>query len=129
MQNLRQIKLADALGKKIIGVQVSDDKHIIKYDDGSFTFFERWEEWGSPSQGDVALKYETLVEKLRVRKDGSTYFTKTQEMLIELGILDGQKLIEDAKERIEKYVESCEAIDRKEYEILKKRFETEEGHK
>ena len=103
MQELKQIKLADAIGKKIVGIKVGYEKHIIKYDDGTFTFFERWEEWGSPSQGDTMLKYEKFIEKLGVRSDGSTYFTWTQEMLIELGILDGKMLIEDAKERIEKY--------------------------
>lgn len=45
MQELKQIKLTDAVGKKIAGVKVGYEKHIIKYEDGTFTFFERWEEW------------------------------------------------------------------------------------
>lgn len=48
-------------------------------------------------------------------------------MLIELGILDGQKLVQDAKERIEKYVEECKARERKEYEKLKAKFEIGDG--
>ena len=127
MQELKQIKLADAIGKKIVGVKVGSEKHIIKYEDGTFTFFERWEEWGSPSQGDIMLRYEKFIEKLGVRSDGSTYFTGVQEMLIELGILDGQKLIEDAKERIEKYVEECKVRERKEYDRLKAKFELGDG--
>lgn len=127
MQELKQIKLTDAVGKKIAGVKVGYEKHIIKYEDGTFTFFERWEEWGSPQQGDVTLKYEKFIERLGIRSDGSTYFTGTQEMLIELGILDGQKLVQDAKERIEKYVEECKARERKEYEKLKAKFEIGDG--
>lgn len=127
MQELKQIKLTDAVGKKIAGVKVGYEKHIIKYEDGTFTFFERWEEWGCPGQGDVTLKYEKFIEKLGIRSDGSTYFTGTQEMLIELGILDGQKLVQDAKERIEKYVEECKARERKEYEKLKAKFEIGDG--
>ena len=127
MQELKQIELADAIGKKIVGVKVGSEKHIIKYEDGTFTFFERWEEWGSPSQGDIMLRYEKFIEKLGVRSDGSTYFTGVQEMLIELGILDGQKLIEDAKERIEKYVEECKVRERKEYDRLKAKFELGDG--
>ncbi len=123
MQELKQIKLADAIGKKIKGVEVASEKHIIAFEDGTFTFFERWEKWGSPSQGDITLKYEKFIEKLGVRSDGSTYFSGVQEMLIKLGILDGEKLIEDAKERIEKYVEECKTRERKEYEKLKAKFE------
>ena len=44
-------------------------------------------------------------------------------MLIELGILDGQKLVEDAKERIKKYVEGCKVYELKEYNRLKAKFE------
>jgi len=73
------------------------------------------------------LKYEKFIEKLGVRSDGSTYFTWTQEMLIELGILDGKMLIEDAKERIEKYVEECKVRERKEYDRLKAKFELGDG--
>lgn len=123
MQKINQIKLTDAIGKKIVGVKISSEKHVIKYEDGTFSFFERWEDWGSPTQGDIMLNYGEFVQKLNIRKDGSTYFTTTQYMLIELGILDGQKLIEDAKKRIEKYVKECEDRERKEYERLKAKFE------
>lgn len=122
MQELKQIKLVDAIGKKIIGVKISCDKHIIKYDDGTFTFFERYEDWGSPSQCDVILKYEKFIEKLGIRPDGSTYFTNTQKMLIDLEILDGDKLIADAKERIEKYVIENNMREIKQYEKLKQKF-------
>lgn len=123
MQELKQINLTDAIGKKIVGVKTGRDKVAIKYSDGTFSFFERWYEWDCQQYGDITLKYEKFIEKLNVRSDGSTYFTETQRMLIELGILDGQKLIEDAKERIEKYVEEYKVRERKEYEKLKAKFE------
>lgn len=123
MQELKQINLTDAIGKKIVGVKTGSDKVIIKYSDDTFSFFERWYEWDCLLHGDIPLKYEKFIEKLGIRSDGSTYFTETQEMLIALGILDGQKLIEDAKERIEKYVEECKVRERKEYEKLKAKFE------
>jgi len=120
---LKQIKLADAIGKTIKGIEVGYEKHIIAYTDGTFSFFERYEEWGSTYQSDITLKYEQFIEKLGIRGDGTTYFTGTQEMLIKLGILDGEKLIEDAKERIEKYVEDCKISERKKYEELKAKYE------
>lgn len=124
MQDLKQIKLSEAIGKRIADVRVASEKHIIKYDDGSFSFFERYEEWDSQYQDDITLKYEKFIERLGIRSDGSTYFTGVQEMLIELGILDGDKLIEDAKGRIEKYVADCEIRERKDYEKLRAKFES-----
>lgn len=123
MQVLNQINLADAIGKTIAKIAVSSDRHVIAYTDGSFSLFERYEEWGSPNQSDVKISYKSCVAKLNIRADGSTWFTSTQEMLIEAGVLDGDKLIEDAKERIDAYVAQCEESDRKRYEGLKARFE------
>lgn len=122
MQELRQIKLDDAIGKKIKGVAVGSEKHIITYEDGTFSFFEQYEEWGSSVQDDVPLNYGRFIEKLGIRQDGSTYFTSLQEMLIKLGIISGEKLIEDSKERIEKYVEEVEKKEKKEYERLKQKY-------
>lgn len=124
MQEIKQIKLTDAIGKKVISVKIASEKHIIKYEDGTFSFFQRYEDWGCQFQEDIPLKYEKFIEKLNIRSDGTTWFTDTQEMLIELGLLDGQKLIADAKERIDEYVKKCNERDLREYERLKLKFES-----
>lgn len=122
MQELKQIKLTDAIGKKIKAVRIERDKHVIVYDDGSFSFFQKYEEWGSDFSSDIELKYEKFIDKLGIREDGSTYFTSTKEMLIAVGVLDRFKLIEDAKERIEKYVEEKRERRYKLYKELEKEF-------
>lgn len=123
MQELNQIWLKDAIGKKITAVEVGHDKHAIKFDDGSFSFFERWEEWGSPRQGNTKITYEEFFKKLNVQKNGDVIFTETQEMLINLGAMDGKKLLEDAKGIIQDKVDNIERQERKMYEILKSKFE------
>ena len=100
---------------------------ITIYTDGSFSCFKEYDDWGSITNDDKKLKYDVFIEKLGIRSDGSTYFTGLQEFLIKAGILDGQKLIEDAKERIEKYIEDCEVKERKEFERLKAKFQIEDG--
>jgi len=123
MQDLNQINLKEAIGKTIAKVAVTHDRHAIAYTDGSFSYFGRFDDWGSPSREDANLNYETFIERLNIRSDGSTYFTSTQEMLIAIGALDGAKLIEDAKERIAGYVANSEKLERKRYEELKAKFE------
>lgn len=122
MQEFKQIKLADSIGKKIVAIKVAHCKHIIKYDDGSFSFFERYEEWGSSILEDTKLKYEVFIQKLNVQNDGRVLFTETQQFLIDLGILDGNKLIEDGKNKINERIAEIEMRERKEYERLKYKF-------
>lgn len=119
----KQIKLADAIGKTIKGIEVGYDKHLIAYTDGTFSFFVRYEEWGSTHQSNIVIKYENFIENLGINRDGTTYFTETQEMFINLGIIDGEQLIKDAKDRIEEYVEAFNKSERKKYEELKAKFE------
>ena len=104
MQELKQVELKQAIGKTVKDVFIEYRNFVIIYTDGSFSCFKEYDDWGSITNDDKKLKYEVFIEKLGVRGDGSTYFTGLQEFLIKAGILDGQKLIEDAKERIEKYV-------------------------
>jgi len=122
MQVLNQIKLSEAIGKKIVAVAVSYERHAIKYEDGSFSYFGRFDNWDSPEQADVILKYDTFIEKLNIRGDGSTWFTNTQELLIKIGVLDGDKLIEDAKSRIDAYVADYEKRELKELQRLTEKY-------
>lgn len=125
MQELNQIELKQAIGKTIKDVFIGHRNFVIIYTDGSFSCFKEYDDWGSITNDDVFLKYEVFIERLGVRRDGSTYFTEFQEFLIKAGILDGQKLIEDAKTHIDKCVEEFAIRDRKEYDRLKIIFETE----
>lgn len=122
MQELKQIELKQAIGKTIKDVFIDYSRFVIIYTDGSFSCFQEYDDWGSITYDDKKIKYEFLIEELGIRSDGSTYFTQLQDFLIKAGILDGQKLIEDAKERIEKYVSDCELKERKEYERLRAKF-------
>jgi hypothetical protein len=127
MQELKQVELKQAIGKTIKDVFIEYRNFVIIYTDGSFSCFKEYDDWGSITNDDKKLKYEVFIEKLGIRSDGSTYFTGLQEFLIKAGILDGQKLIEDAKERIEKYIEDCKTKERKEFERLKAKFQIEDG--
>lgn len=127
MQELKQLELKQAIGKTIKNVFIEYRKFVIIYTDGSFSCFKEYDDWGSITNDDKKLKYEVFIEKLGIRSDGSTYFTGLQEFLIKAGILNGQKLIEDAKERIEKYVSDFEAKEKKEYERLMTKFHSEIG--
>jgi hypothetical protein len=122
MQELKQVELKQAIGKTIKDVFIEYNSFAIVYTDGSFSCFKEYDDWGIITKDDKKLKYEVFIEKLGIRSDGSTYFTRFQEFLIKAGILDGQKLIEDAKERIEKCAEDCKAKERKEFERLKAKF-------
>ena len=124
MQELKQVELKQAIGKTLKNVHTSYKGFVIIYTDGTFSCFKEYDNWGSLTNDDNILKYEKFIEKLGIRPDGSTYFTELQQFLIDAGILDGEKLIEDAKPRIEKYVQECEAKERKDYVRLKEKFET-----
>ena len=122
MQKLKQIKLVDAIGKKIINVKVYFDKHIIQYEDGSFSFFEQWGNWDG-AQNDNMFNYEEMLIGVNVQKDNSVHFTENQLILIDLGILDEKKFILDAEKYITKNIEKRENDERKLYEKLKEKFE------
>lgn len=122
MQELNQIELKQAIGKTIKDVFIEYRNFVIIYTDGSFSCFKEYDDWGNITNDDNKLKYDVFIEKLGIRSDGSTYFTGLQQFLIKAGILDGQKLIEDAKERIENYVSDLEAKEKKEYERLSAKF-------
>ena len=121
-QELKQIKLTDSIGKTIEGVKVSSYKHLIKYTDGTFSFFSQYCEWDSYSRDDIKIEYSKFIEKLKIRRDGTTYFTNTQQMFIDLGLLDGDLLIEHAKERIDREVKYCNDNDMATYLRLKEKF-------
>lgn len=123
MQELKQIELKQAIGKSIKNVHISYKGFVIIYTDDTFSCFKEYDNWGSLTNEDSILKYEIFIEKLGIRPDGSTYFTELQQFLIDAGILDGNKLIEDAKPRIKKYVKEFEEKERREYERLKDKFE------
>jgi hypothetical protein len=127
MQELKQVELKQAIGKTIKDVFIEYRIFVIIYTDGSFSCFKEYDDWGSITTDDKILKYDKFIEKLGIRTDGSTYFTGIQEFLIKAGILDGQKLIEDAKERIEKYVEDWKIKERYEFERLKAKFQFEDS--
>ena len=127
MQALKQVELKQAIGKTVKDVFIEYRNFVIIYTDGSFSCFKEYDDWGSITNDDNKLKYEVFIEKLGIRSDGSTYFTGLQEFLIKAGIIDGQKLIEDAKERIEKYARDFEAKEKKEYERLMAKFHSEIG--
>lgn len=122
MQNLNQIELKQAVGKIIKSVFVESRFFVIIYTDDSFSCFKEYDDWGTITNDDSTLKYEKFIEKIGIRPDGSTYFTGLQEFLIRAGVLDEEKLIEDAKERIEEFVNKCESKERQEYERLKAKF-------
>jgi len=123
MQELKQIKLTDAIGKTIKAVEIGNNKHIILFEDNSFSFFERYTYYNCEYQEDTILKYSAFIDRIGIRPDGSTYFTNTQKMLIDLGVLNAEKLIEDAKERILEYVKNCEEKEKQIFEKLKLKFE------
>jgi hypothetical protein len=129
MQQLKQVELKQAVGKTIKDVFINYRNFVIIYTDNSFSCFKGYDDWGSITNDDCILKYEGFIEKLGIRSDGSTYFTGLQEFLITAGILDGKKLIEDAKERINKYVEDCNVREKKEYDRLRGKFEIAEKQK
>ena len=106
MQDLKtkRVALKDAIGKTIKAVAVDSEMHAITYEDGTFSVFGRFGEWDFPNQGDVFLDYGEMIKELGIRTDGSTYFTDLQKLLIEVGALDGDALVADAKERIDTYV-------------------------
>lgn len=122
MQELKQVELKQAVSKTIKDVFIDYRNFIIIYTDGSFSCFKEYDDWGSITSDDKILKYEIFIEKLGIRNDGTTYFTGLQEFLIKAGILDGNKLIEDSKERIEKYVENLKIRELKELERLKQKY-------
>lgn len=122
MQELKQIELKQAIGKAIQDVFIEHRFFVLIYTDGTFSCFKEYDDWGTITNADSTLTYEKFIEKIGIRPDGSTYFTGLQEFLIKAGILDGEKLIEDAKERIDEFVNQCESKERKEYERLKAKF-------
>jgi hypothetical protein len=115
MQELKQIELKQAIGKTIKNVFIEYNNFILIYTDGSFSCFEEYDDWGSITNGDKILKYEVFIEKLGIRADGSTYFTGLQQFLIKAGVLNGEQLIKDAKDRIKKYVQECRDKEYKDY--------------
>jgi hypothetical protein len=123
MQELKQVKLQDAIGKTIVCVKVTPDAHAIKYYDGTFSFFGKRQKWDLELQSDIILTYDNLINTLGISYDGKTYFTDTQEMLIDIGVLDGKKLIKDAKDRIAKVILENKERELKQYERLKSKFE------
>lgn len=122
MQELDQVELKDSIGKTIKSVHVEYNQFVIIYTDNSFSCFKEYDDWGSITNGNHKLKYEGFIERLGIRADGSTYFTRFQQFLIDAGILNGEQLILDAKPRIEKYVEQCKQNELKEYNRLKAKF-------
>ncbi len=122
MQNLNQIELKQSVGKCIKNVFIDYRFFVIIYTDDSFSCFKQYNDWDDITNDDCILKYEKFIEKLGIRNDGSTYFTDLQEFLIKAGILNGEKLIEDSKERIDKYINECKNKELKEYERLKQKF-------
>jgi hypothetical protein len=123
MQELNQVELEKAIGKTIKNVHVGHTEFVIIYTDNSFSCFKKYDDWGSVSNDDCKLKYEGFIERLCIRADGSTYFTGFQQFLIDAGVLDGEQLILDTKNRIDRYVEDCKQREFKEYNRLKEKFE------
>lgn len=122
MQELNQIELKDSIGKIIKSVHVGYRNFVIIYTDASFSCFKQYDEWDCLTNEDCKLKYEVFIEKLGIKADGSTHFTRFQQFLIDAGILNGEQLILDAKPRIDKYVEDCKQKDLGEYYRLKAKF-------
>jgi hypothetical protein len=123
MQTFNQIKLQDSVGKTVKAVEAKYLKLLIVFTDNSFSFFERYDEFGSQEQSNIIITYQGFIDSLYVNHDGRIITTSTQQMFIDTGLLDFDKLIEDCKEQIQKKLSWYEAREREEYAKLKAKFE------
>jgi hypothetical protein len=124
MQTFNQIALKNAIGKTIKKVHATYKFLCIVYTDNSFSCFKEYDDWGIISRNDETLTYEDFIARINIRADGSTYFTNFQEFLIEAGILDGEQLIKDAKNRIDNVVKYNNEQKLKQYLKLKAEYES-----
>lgn len=118
----KQINIKDSVGKQIARAETDGARVAIAYTDGTFSVFEEYDDWGCTGVRDAIMKDSVFIDKLGKRADGSTYFTDLQEILIKIGVLDGNALIAMAKDRIDEYVEKEDKRMRKLYLELHEKY-------
>ncbi len=117
-----QIKLEETVGKNISSIKYDDDRLLICYTDNTFVFFGRYQNYDYSEQGDFNITFEKFIEKINIRPDGSTWFTRTQEMFIDSGIISEETLLEACADKIKSRIEATEKIEKEEFERLKLKF-------
>lgn len=104
MNKLNQLKLENQVGKIIKGVFTSFNSVIFTFEDGSFSFWEEYQNFEITEKEDVFLDYEfDFIKKVCVGDKGTVYFKgNIVDLFIESGIIDKSILINDCKDIIKK---------------------------
>mgnify|MGYP000960780603 CR=1 FL=1 len=95
---MKQINIKEAIGKKIVGVEIGAFILITKYEDDSFTFIE-CNKMNSSQVDFCPINYEELLGDVYFQIDGFVIFSETLEMFMNLKLLNRDKLIKDAKNK------------------------------
>ncbi len=122
MEDLKQVKVYESVGKQIVNVQLNSDKVLLVFNDGTFSFFQRYQDFDCDIIGDVSITVKGFAERLSLNVNNEPILSGTMKMFVDAGLIDFKELCLFAKDKIDALVEARKDADLKHLKRLQEKY-------
>lgn len=122
MKDLKQIKVNESVGKQIVNVQSNSDKVLLVFNDGTFSFFQRYQDFDCDMVGNVLITIKGFAERLSLNIHNEPILSGTMKMFVDAGLIDFHELCLFAKDKIDSLVEARKYAELKQLKRLQEKY-------